>query len=116
MNDWRDRFMRQEALVPRDQLADVPVTVIGVGAIGRQVALQLAALGVPSLQLVDFDLVEPTNITTQGYLLADLGMAKVAATAAAIQQIDPRMDVQCVAERYRPLLVVGDAVFCCVDS
>ena len=52
MNDLRDRFMRQESLVPRDQLADVQVTVIGVGAIGRQVALQLAALGVPRLQLM----------------------------------------------------------------
>jgi hypothetical protein len=116
MNDLRDRFVRQESLVPRDRLAALQVTVIGVGAIGRQVALQLAALGVPSLQLVDFDLVEPTNITTQGYLLADLGKAKVAATAAAVQQIDPRIEVQCLTARYRPQLSTGDVVFCCVDS
>lgn len=116
MNELRDRFVRQDSLAPRDPLVELQVTLIGVGAIGRQVALQLAALGVPSLQLVDFDLVEPTNITTQGYLLADLGKAKVAATAAAVQQIDPRIEVHCVSERYRPQLVVGDVVFCCVDS
>ena len=44
-----NRFQRQEDLVPRDRLADIKATVIGVGAIGRQVCLQLAAIGVPRL-------------------------------------------------------------------
>jgi sulfur carrier protein ThiS adenylyltransferase len=40
--------------------------VIGVGAVGRQVALQLAATGVPKLQIIDHDTVEFTNVTSQG--------------------------------------------------
>ena len=64
-------------------------TVIGVGAIGRQVGLQLAAIGVPRLQIVDFDAVDLTNVTTQGYLAADVGQPKVLATAAAIRQTRP---------------------------
>ena len=56
-----NRFARQEDLVPRDRLADIRATVIGVGAIGRHVALQLAAIGVPRIQLVDFDVVDDTN-------------------------------------------------------
>ena len=63
----QDRFLRQQDLVPRDRLADIKATVIGVGAIGRQAALQLAAIGVPRIQLVDFDVVDLTNVTTQGY-------------------------------------------------
>lgn len=43
-----DRFTRQADLVPRDQLQALTITVLGVGAIGRQVALQLAALGAPA--------------------------------------------------------------------
>jgi molybdopterin/thiamine biosynthesis adenylyltransferase len=39
-------------------------TVVGVGAIGRQVALQLAAMGICWLQLVDFDIVEPANLVS----------------------------------------------------
>jgi len=54
-------------------LGQVKVTVIGVGAIGRQVALQLASIGVRRLQLVDFDAVDLTNVTTQGYLAEDVG-------------------------------------------
>lgn len=41
-------------------------TVIGVGAIGCQAALQLAAMDIMRLQLIDFDLVEAASITRQG--------------------------------------------------
>ena len=111
-----DRFLRQRDLIPQEQLANLKVTVIGVGAIGRQVALQLAAIGVRSLQLVDFDAVDLTNLATQGYALADIGQLKVAATAAAIARIDPAIQVEAINDRFRPKIETGAAVFCCVDS
>jgi sulfur carrier protein ThiS adenylyltransferase len=116
MDDISDRFQRQESLVPRERLVGLGVSIIGVGAIGRQVALQLAALGVARLQLVDFDKVELTNVTTQGYLHEDIGRAKVDATASAVWQIDPQIEIDTVQDRFRPQLEIGDAVFCCVDS
>ncbi|MEQ8787237.1 MAG: ThiF family adenylyltransferase [Pirellulaceae bacterium] len=111
-----NRFSRQADLVPQTTLADLQVTVIGVGAVGRQVALQLASLGVHHLQLIDFDHVESSNITTQGYFASDIGQSKVAATADAIRQIDDTMHVATVFDRYRAANTVGKAVFCCVDS
>jgi molybdopterin-synthase adenylyltransferase len=112
----QDRFVRQRDLVPREKLQTLSATVIGVGAIGRQVALQLATLGVGQLQLVDFDVVEQSNITTQGYGVADLGRPKVGATAADILRLDPDFDVECIADRYRPRMDLADVLFCCVDS
>jgi molybdopterin-synthase adenylyltransferase len=111
-----DRFERQHDLVPRDRLASVTATVIGVGAIGRQVALQLAAIGVRRMQLIDFDGVELTNVTTQGYLQADQGLLKVAATRRAVEAIDPTIVVEACADRFRPKLSVGEVIFCAVDS
>jgi len=75
-----NRYERQADLVPGNRLNSLTATVIGVGAIGRQVALQLAAIGARKIQLVDFDTVEPTNITTQGYWARALGQHKVSAT------------------------------------
>lgn len=111
-----DRLVRQQDLVPADRLASLRVTVIGVGAIGRQVALQLAAIGARRLQLVDDDVVDTTNITTQGYWASDLDRPKVVATRTAIGLLDAQIEVDVREQRYRPRLEVGEAVFCCVDS
>lgn len=111
-----DRFSRQRDLVPSERLADLTCTVVGVGAIGRQVALQLAGIGAPQIQLIDFDAVDRSNITTQGYLAEDVGLSKVTATAEAIRRLDPDIQVELVEDRYRAKLEIGAAVFCCVDS
>ncbi len=110
------RFERQADLVPQSRLQELLVTVIGVGAIGRQVALQLAAIGVRRLQLIDFDHVEATNVTTQGYRTADIGNSKVSATANDVRQLDATVAVDSVEDRFRPKQQIGEAIFCCVDS
>jgi len=111
-----DRFGRQEELVPRERILRERVTVIGVGAIGRQVALQLAALGAPSMQLIDFDEVVRTNVTSQGYLTEDIGRPKVEATGDMCHQIEHLLAVEEIRDRYRPSQEIGTSVFCCVDS
>lgn len=115
MNQY-ERDVRQRDIVPPDRLRDCRVTVIGVGAIGRQVALQAAAMGVPWLQLIDDDIVEPTNLACQGYLEDDLGRSKVHATGDLCQQLNHSLKVHEVAERFRRHTEIGNIVFCCVDS
>lgn len=111
-----DRFVRQADLVPLGRLASVTASVIGVGAVGRQVALQLAAIGCPQIQLIDFDQVDSTNITTQGYLHGEIGMPKVVATSQQIALIDVQITVHAIEDRFRARLETGNAIFSCVDS
>jgi len=116
MNDLADRDMRQRSILPPEKLAACRATVIGVGAIGRQVVLQLAAIGMPRIQLVDFDHVEAVNLAPQGFFEEDLGKYKVEATAALIQKINPSINVEMLPEKFRRNMVLGDVVFCCVDK
>jgi sulfur carrier protein ThiS adenylyltransferase len=111
-----DRFVRQADLVPSDKLQDLSVTVIGIGAIGRQVALQLAAIGTRRLQLIDFDSVDETNITTQGFARSDVDRFKVEAVRNEIGRMDPSIAVEKIADRWRPTQATSDVVFCAVDS
>ena len=112
-----DRDLRQRDLIPPEALAKTDCTVIGVGAVGRQIALQLAAIGVPQLQLIDFDTVEEVNLATQGFLHDDLGKAKIQATADLCQQIYPELEMIEINDRFRrSQQEVGNTVFCCVDS
>ena len=116
LNVKQSRFGRQELLVPGDRLAALKITIVGVGAIGRQVVLQLAAMGVRRMQLIDFDRVETTNVTSQGYRYRDIGKEKVAAAAEAAAEIDPAISIEAIVDRYRPSMAIGRVIFCCVDS
>lgn len=115
--DQRDeRYSRQHDIVPPDRLARCTVTVIGVGAIGRQVALQLAAMGIPWLQLVDFDNVDASNLASQGYLEADLEKPKVEATALLCRQINSSLELHWVKQPFRRSMETGKSIFCAVDQ
>ncbi|MHC4538473.1 MAG: HesA/MoeB/ThiF family protein [Planctomycetota bacterium] len=111
----KERYMRQKDIVPADRLAICKATVIGVGAIGRQVALQLTAMGIPWLQLVDFDNVDASNLASQGYLEADLDKPKVEATARLCKQINSDLEIIGVKQAFRRSMDIGNVVFCAVD-
>lgn len=111
-----DRYSRQRDIIPSETLAACRATVIGVGAIGRQVALQLAAMGIPRLQLVDFDIVEPSNLASQGFQEKDLGQLKVEVTADLCREINRSLDIDVLAQRFRRSMAVGNVLFCCVDQ
>jgi sulfur carrier protein ThiS adenylyltransferase len=110
-----ERYSRQKDIVPADRFAGCKATVIGVGAIGRQVALQLTAMGIPWLQLTDFDTVEISNLTSQGYMENDLGRPKVEATADICHQINQGLELYSANDRFRRSMEIGNVVFCCVD-
>ena len=112
----KQRYSRQQDIVPPDRLAEYRATVVGVGAIGRQVALQLAAMGISRLQLVDFDAVEISNLASQGYLQDDLGRPKVEATAALCRQVNSDLEIHEINDRFRRGMETGNVLFCAVDS
>ncbi len=110
-----ERYSRQRDIVPAERIAECKATVIGVGAIGRQVALQLAAIGIPWLQLIDFDKVEWSNLASQGYLEGDMGKLKVNATSELCWRINANSQIHVAPERFRRSMEIGTVVFCCVD-
>jgi sulfur carrier protein ThiS adenylyltransferase len=111
-----ERYSRQQDIVPAERLSSCRATVIGVGAIGRQVALQLAAIGIPHMHLVDFDRVEESNLASQGFLESDLGRLKVEATADSCQAINSGLEIRLAPERFKRSMDVGNVVFCSVDK
>ena len=111
-----DRFSRQADIVPRERILDCTATIIGVGAIGRQIALQLTAIGVPHLQLIDFDHVETSTLATQGFMQKDLKRPKVDVTAEFVREMNNDLVVEVILERFKRSTPVGNSVFACVDS
>jgi molybdopterin-synthase adenylyltransferase len=117
-----DRDIRQRDLLPPERLARCHAVVVGVGSVGRQVALQLAATGIPAMTLYDPDTVGVENLAVQGFWESDVGLAKVHAVANVCHQQCPGLELHTHPERFKKS-VVRDwardreiAVFACVDS
>ena len=99
---------------PATPLSDSRATVLGLGGVGRQVAVQLAALGVGRLQLVDRRSVGVRTHAAEGFAAEDVGRPRVHATAQACHQINPQLDIQSACNaRHWWNLDPGDAVYCC---
>lgn len=75
------------------ELAGKTVNIIGVGAVGSYIALQLAKLGISNLTIWDFDTVEEHNITNQIYTRNDLGKKKVDALEEHLKASNPSINI-----------------------
>lgn len=90
------------------------VLVVGCGALGSMVAMQLAGAGVSKIGIVDYDTVDVSNLQRQFfYKSLEVGLAKVDLLQRAIQDLNPG----CEVEKYDALLSSKNAteLFCGYD-
>lgn len=62
-----------------EPLKDARVTIAGAGGLGSNIAIALARSGVGHLTLIDFDVIEMSNLNRQQYKVSQVGMPKVVA-------------------------------------
>ena len=95
-----NRFKRINALLgdaAMEKLNKSTVMVVGCGAVGSFAAEALARSGVGCIILVDFDVVEESNINRQLFALnSTIGMAKVDVAAARIHDINPDVNITAI--------------------
>ena len=69
------------------------VAIAGLGGLGSNIAISLARTGVGHLHLIDFDIVEPSNLNRQQYKIKHLGLHKTEALKNEIEEINPFIKV-----------------------
>lgn len=75
------------------ELRSKEINIIGVGAVGSWIAIQLAKLGIEKLTIWDFDTVDDHNITNQVYTQNDLKKLKVDALEEHLLANNPTMKI-----------------------
>ena len=82
------------------RLKNAKVLVVGAGGLGSPALLYLAAAGVGTLGIVDFDVVDESNLQRQIiHGVSDVGRLKAESARDSIGEINPYVDVELHAER-----------------
>ncbi len=82
------------------KLKSARVLLVGAGGLGSPAALYLAAAGVGTLGLVDFDLVDRSNLQRQIiHGTAAIGTPKIESARARLHDVNPHVQLQTFGER-----------------
>ncbi len=82
------------------KLKDARVMLVGAGGLGSPAALYLAAAGVGTIGLVDFDIVDRSNLQRQIlHGTSDIGTPKTDSARARLRDINPHVAVETFAAR-----------------
>jgi molybdopterin/thiamine biosynthesis adenylyltransferase/rhodanese-related sulfurtransferase len=90
----RHLIMPEVAVEGQKRLKAAKVLCIGTGGLGSPLSLYLAAAGVGTIGLVDFDVVDVSNLQRQIiHFSADVGRPKVTSAQEKLQAINPDLNV-----------------------
>jgi adenylyltransferase/sulfurtransferase len=126
-NQQRQRYDRQIRLSQvgiegQTLLANSHALMIGMGGLGSPASLYLAAAGIGKLTLVDFDVVEASNLQRQiVHRETTIGMAKVDSAKQTLQSVNPLIEIQTInaflsPEQLRQLCQQADVILDCTDN
>ncbi|MDR3161656.1 MAG: molybdopterin-synthase adenylyltransferase MoeB [Spirochaetaceae bacterium] len=103
----RHLLLPEIGVAGQKRLKAAKVLLVGTGGLGAPLGLYLAAAGVGTLGIVDFDLVEESNLQRQViHGVRDVGRPKVASAKDRIKGINPRVNVV----TYNTMLSSGNAL------
>ena len=109
--------LKEEDLLKRNvkgiskKLKKTRVCILGLGGLGSNVAVLLTRSGIGYLKLVDFDIVEASNLNRQQYRVSHIGMKKTEAMKSIIREINPFVETEVLdikVDRENIYSTVGD--------
>ena len=109
--------LKEEDLLKRNvkgiskKLKKTRVCILGLGGLGSNVAVLLTRSGIGYLKLVDFDIVEASNLNRQQYRISHIGIKKTEAMKSIIKEINPFVETEVLdikVDRENIYSIVGD--------
>jgi molybdopterin/thiamine biosynthesis adenylyltransferase/DNA-binding transcriptional regulator YhcF (GntR family) len=106
----------------RDKVKEAKVMIVGAGALGNEVAKNLALMGVGHLFILDFDVIEAANLSRSVlFRERDNDRPKAEIAAARLRELNPDIQIQYLNGDVRTQVGLGvfrrmDAIIGCLDN
>jgi sulfur carrier protein ThiS adenylyltransferase len=97
------------------------IAIVGCGGLGSNVASNLVRAGFTNLLIIDFDVVNESNLNRQFYFQDQIGKRKTDAIKENLSRISDKVKIQCLFEKINEINIsdcLSDAVAVleCVDN
>jgi len=118
----RHIFLPQIGYEGQDELVNSHALIVGAGGLGSPVVMYLAAGGVGTLTICDYDVVDLTNLQRQiVHTTAAVGLNKAVSAQQTLAMINPDIDVKLVTKKstvdeFSSLISEADVVIDCSDN
>jgi len=106
----------------QSKLSKAKILVVGAGGLGTPVATYLAAMGVGTIAIADFDVIQETNLHRQfAFSPADIGKSKTQVLSARLKIQNPGITISCLdvkltEENASTIVSEYDLVCDCTDN
>lgn len=92
--EFNTALIERHGIEVYNKLKNSKAAIAGLGGLGSATAIALARAGVGKLFLVDFDVVDITNLNRQQYFIEDIGRKKTDALSNIIRKINPVIEIE----------------------
>jgi sulfur carrier protein ThiS adenylyltransferase len=97
MNEFEQALGRYLSAEQLDRIRSVKVGIAGAGGLGSNCAAALVRTGFRRIKIVDFDVVDYSNLNRQFYFLGQAGKSKVEALRENLNLINPSAAIEAVS-------------------
>jgi len=95
-----------------EKIESVKIGVAGCGGLGSNCAFNLVRSGFIRLKIVDFDILEESNLDRQFFFLDQVNMPKVDALEANLKRINPEIQIEAIRKRLTSANIVETFTDC----
>lgn len=92
--EWYAALAERHGAQMQEKFENARAAVCGLGGLGSNIAVSLARAGVGHLHIIDFDMVDISNLNRQQYFPEQLGMHKAQALLDTLSRIAPYCEIK----------------------
>ena len=120
MNEFYKNLIKKLGEENFGKIQKARIGLAGLGGLGSNCALSLVRVGFKKFTIVDFDLIDHSNLDRQFFFLDQIGEDKIKALEANLRKINPDIDIKSAKKRIEKDNVVSlfedcDVVAECFD-